>query len=115
MPRKMEGDRLEKQRLRQQELRKSALAAKRPSRDDVARVALFSIIRRMADMDAQKVLNDFQDKVVGLLAEQGFDEKASDEVFEDLVRKYKTGGLPFRRKVHLLYPDGPPDGSEDDS
>jgi hypothetical protein len=26
-------------------------------------------------------------------------------VFDDLVSKYRSGGLPFRRKLHLLYPE----------
>ncbi len=101
-------ERLRKQRARQQELREAALAEKRPTRDDVARMALFWMISNMAEKANKDILDEFQDRIVRLLTDQGFDEKASDEVLDDLIRKYSTGNWPFRRKVHLLYPDGPP-------
>jgi hypothetical protein len=107
MARQSDKERLEKQRQRQQELREATLAEKRPSRDDVARVALFWMISSMAQKATNDVLDEFQDKIVELLAKQGFDERASDEVFDDLVRKYRNGSWPFRRKVHLLHSDGP--------
>lgn len=97
-----DGRRNEKQRDRQQRLRDANRQARRPDRDDIARTALFMTISAMAARDATDALEDFQDRVVAMLVEQGFEEKASDALFDDLVAKYRTGAWPFRRKVHLL-------------
>ncbi len=107
MARKSDAIRVREQRERQQRLRDADRKARRPGRDDVARTALFMTISSMAARGAKEVLEDFQDRVVRMLVEQGFDERASDAVFEELVAKYRTGAWPFRRKPHLLYPDGP--------
>jgi hypothetical protein len=64
------------------------------------------MISSMAEKAKPDVLEEFQDRIVVLLTQQGFNESASGEVMDDLVRKYQSGGWPFRRKVHLLYPDG---------
>ena len=92
-------------RQRQKAFRDANRRAKRPDRDDVARVALFWLIRRAIEKGQQMELEKFQSKIVSMLADQGFDERESDAVFDDLVAKYRTGGLPFRRKIHLIYPD----------
>lgn len=94
-------------RQRQKALRDANRRAKRPDRDDVARVALFWLIRRAIEKGQQMELEKFQNKIVSMLADQGFDERECDVVFDDLVAKYRTGGSPFRRKIHLIYPDGP--------
>jgi hypothetical protein len=107
VPRKSDEIRNREQRERQQKLRDAGRKAKRPDRDDVARTALFMTISSMAARGADDVLEEFQDRVVRMLVEQGFDEHASDVVFEELVAKYRTGQSPFRRKVHLLHPDDP--------
>lgn len=107
MPRKSDEIRNREQRERQQKLRDAGRKAKRPDRDDVARTALFMTISSMAARGANDVLEEFQDRVVRMLVEQGFDEHASDVVFEELVAKYRTGQSPFRRKVHLLQDDDP--------
>lgn len=104
MARKSEEVRNREQRERQQKLRDADRKARRPNRDDIARTALFMAISSMAARDAKEVLEDFQDRVVRMLVEQGFDERESDIVFEELVAKYRTGDWPFRRKVHLLHP-----------
>lgn len=62
-------------------------------------------ISAMATRGADDALEEFQDRVVAMLVAQGFDERASDAIFDDLVSKYRTGTWPFRRKVHLLYSD----------
>lgn len=107
MAKQPDRERLRKQRARQQELRAAALSEKRPTRDDVARVALFWMISNMAEKANKDIVDEFQDRMVRLLTDQGFDEKSSDEVLDDLIRKYSSGDWPFRRKVHLLFPDGP--------
>ena len=107
MVRKSEEVRNRQQRERQQKLRDADRKARRPNRDDIARTALFMTISNMAARDAKEVLEDFQDRVVTMLVEQGFNERESDMVFEELVAKYRTGDWPFRRKVHLLHPEDP--------
>ena len=94
-------------RQRQKVLRDANRRAKRPDRDDVARVALFWLIRRAIEKGQQMELEKFQNKIVSMLTDQGFDERECDVVFDDLVAKYRMGGSPFRRKIHLIYPDGP--------
>jgi hypothetical protein len=94
-------------RQRQKALRDANRKARRPDRDDVARVALFWLIRRAVEKGQEVELEKFQDVIVSMLIEQGFDESECDVVFDDLVSKYRSGGLPFRRKLHLLYPGGP--------
>ena len=93
-------------RQRQKALRDANRKARRPDRDDVARVVLFWLIRRAVDKGQQVELEKFQDVIVSMLIEQGFDERECDVVFDDHVSKYRSGGLPFRRKLHLLYPEG---------
>ncbi|NRP17903.1 hypothetical protein LPJGGPFB_01130 [Ensifer adhaerens] len=93
-------------RRRQKALRDANRMARRPDRDDVARVALFWLIRRAIDKGQQAELEKFRTKIVSMLVDQGFDERESDAVFDDLIARYRTGGSPFRRKIHLLYPDG---------
>lgn len=105
MPRQSDEVRNTKQRERQQKLREAGRKARRPDRDDIARTALFMTISSMAARGATDVLEDFQDRVVEMLVEQGFDEYACDVVFEELVAKYRSGKSPFRRKIHLLDAD----------
>ncbi len=93
-------------RQRQKALRDANRTARRPERDDLARVALYWLIRRAIDKGQEAELQKFQDVIVSMLSDQGFDEGECDKVFDDLVSKYRSGGLPFRRKLHLLYPDG---------
>lgn len=106
MARKSDTIRIREQRERQQRLRDADRKTRRPGRDDVARTALFMTISSMAARDAKDVLEDYQRRVVELLVRQGFDEREADIVFDELVAKYRTGNWPFRRKLHLLYPDG---------
>lgn len=107
MARQSDEERLKKQRERQKKSRDAARATKRPNSNNVAHVALFWVISNMAQKADKDVLDEFHDRVVKLLKDQGFDEKASNEVLDDLIRKYRTGKWPFRRKVHLLFPNGP--------
>ncbi|MGR6431454.1 hypothetical protein ACU5AY_11115 [Rhizobium sp. PAMB 3174] len=105
MARQPDDTRLDKQRERQRELRRKQKQEKRPSRDDVARIALFWLVRGAIEKNQLKELEKFRDRMVMMLVEQGFDEKACDEVLDDLFRKYRSGGSPFRRKAHLLFSD----------
>ncbi len=93
-------------RRRQKALRDANRMARRPDRDDVARVALFWLIRRAIYKGQQAELEKFRAKIVSMLVDQGFDERECDTVFDDLIDRYQTGGSPFRRKIHLLYSAG---------
>jgi hypothetical protein len=46
-------------------------------------------------------IEQLADAVVGVLVDQGFDERAADEVFDDLVDRYTIDDQPFRSKPHL--------------
>lgn len=59
---------------RQKALRDANRRARRPDRDDVARVALYWLIRRAIEKGQQAELDKFQDKIVAMLIDQGFDE-----------------------------------------
>ena len=111
MPSKEQEVRNRKQRERQQKLRDADRKAKRPGRDDVARVALYWIISRAIEKDLHDDLEKFRTRIVAMLAEQGFDNRQSEIVLDELIFKYRTGGSPFRRKPHLLYPGGADEGN----
>ncbi|MBP1875626.1 hypothetical protein J2Z19_005362 [Ensifer adhaerens] len=106
MPAKSEEIRNRKQRERQQTMRDANRKAKRPGRDDVARTALFMSISSMVAKGNHDALEAFRSVVISMLIRQGFDGRASRAVFDELVEKYEDGDWPFRRKPHLLYPDG---------
>jgi hypothetical protein len=84
-------------------------AARKPSRDDIARVLLhFAIAENLKRGREQEVFR-LQDQVVNGLVAQGFDRAASNEAFEELIDKYRSG-WDFQRKPHL----GAADSSTDD-
>lgn len=99
---KSKKQRLEEQALRQKRVRDQAKQMRRPTRDDIARVLLWEVIStahgsQIRDELLAKVCN----AVLRHLAEQGFDEGASETVFWELADKYSTGVPPFRIKRHL--------------
>ena len=98
---------LSKARERQKALREANKRARRPERDDVARVALFWLISGAVKKGRLAELERLQDKIVAMLVDQGFDQRESDLVFDDLVAKYRSGVSPFRRKIHLRQPHDP--------
>lgn len=98
------GARRTAQKERQRKHRKRMKDERRPDRDDVARVVLFWLIKRAFEKGQIKELDEFQDQIVAMLAEQGFNEQACYDTFEELIQKYKSGRSPFRRKVHLFHP-----------
>lgn len=103
MPAKSKSQRTAEQRVRQKRVREKAKAARRPSRDDIARMFLWQVISdAMKDADDGRLLiKKMADKIVGGLERQGFDDQESYDVFDDLVRKYSDGLFPFRLKRHL--------------
>lgn len=108
MARKTKKQRTEEQRVRQAEFRKAARKARRPDRDDIARMLLWLMIsgiqaRRTGN---REMLDELRNKIVDGLETQGFDPRESEEVFEDLVQRYANGVVPFRRKLHLKHEVG---------
>ena len=95
------------QRERQRAYRERLKAERRPGRDDVARVLLHFVIAENASRpDRKGRLDALQDVIVGCLVDQGFEERASHAVFDDLVERYTKEGWGFRRKGHLDPEDG---------
>ena len=104
MARKPKDIRNSEQRERQRKLRLADRKARKPARDDVARLALYWLISRAIEKRQHEELEKFRDKMIEMLTEQGFDPGQSETVLGDLIYKYGTTGSPFRRKVHLLFP-----------
>ncbi|MDQ0323322.1 hypothetical protein QO002_005528 [Pararhizobium capsulatum DSM 1112] len=57
--------------------------------------------------DGRQLIAKMADKIVDGLVGQGFDDRESYDVFDDLVRKYSDGLFPFRPKRHLGDAQGP--------
>jgi hypothetical protein len=89
------------QRARQQRLRDRHKAEWRPDRDDIARLLLAWTITGHIREGSRAKVDYLGDILVRQLVGQGFDERASYEVFDDIADRYEAGGNPFRRKVHL--------------
>lgn len=107
MARKPKTVRNEEQRQRQAELRQRNRDMRRPSRDDVARVVLWQVITRVHRMGKTEEWERILDGIIAQLVEQGFDERESDLVIEDLVERYTSGRGGFRIKRHLEDEPGP--------
>lgn len=101
MTRKLKAIRNEEQRRRQAELRQRNREMRRPSRDDVARVVLWQVITRVHRMGKTEEWERILDGIIAQLVEQGFDERESDLVIEELVERYTNGRGGFRIKRHL--------------
>lgn len=101
MARQTLEERNAKQRERQQRLRDRHRAERRPDRDDVAQAMLFWAITGYLKEGRRDQLDKLADYLVPLLVDQGFDERAAYEVFDDLVDRYARDDRPFRSKPHL--------------
>jgi hypothetical protein len=103
MARKSKRAIAEAQRARQQRVRDQARERRRPSRDDLARVLLWQMIKS-ADkyhLGRRESLDRLRDKIIDGLKLQGFDVRECEDVFEELAKRYSNGVFPFRRKRHL--------------
>ena len=105
MARKSIYQRNEEQRLRQSHVRKAAKELRRPSRDDLARMLLWQMINGLQHnkkvTNRQQELDNLCNMIVSGLVRQGFDERQSEEVFDDLAKRYASNLPPFRVKRHL--------------
>ena len=106
MARQSQAERNRKQRDRQRELRTRLKAERRPDRDDIARVMLHWFILGSVNKGRTHELERSEHVIVRRLVAQGFDEAACYDAFDRLVEKYTGGHWGFRRKPHLLFPDG---------
>lgn len=110
MARKTRNQRLEDQRVRQKRLRDGDRKASKPSRDHVARMALWRWISNTwrHDQDARRTLDGMRDDLTDLLVSQGFKTQACGDEIERLFAEYNTDQPPFRIKRHLKA-NQPPD------
>lgn len=99
--RKTKTARLREQRERQQAYRERIKAERRPSRDDIARVALRWVISETYSNMNERQVGFFEARMLSELALQGFDVKACEEALSELVEKYTEGHWQFRLKRHL--------------
>ena len=94
-------ERLDRQRERQRDYRAEMKAKRKPSRDDIARTLLHFVIARSLQRGTENELYRFQSEIVKNLVDQGFDRKACNVAFDDLIEKYRSGWA-FQRKLQLL-------------
>jgi hypothetical protein len=78
-------------------------ALRKPSRDDVARVALHLMITEALSHDQDGELGAWCDHLVTRLVAQGFDRSAAYRRVDQLIERYADGWL-FQRKPHLARP-----------
>lgn len=113
VPGKSKKQRSAEQKARQQDVRDGAKEKRRPSRDDIARMFLWQTIAdaHKAGDKGRALIGKMADRIVKGLERQGFDDRESYEVFDELARKYGDGLYPFRPKRHLgkITPDVPVD------
>lgn len=84
----------------QRQYRERQTALRRPSRDDVARVALHWAIMRTLGSGRERLLATWTAYLVESLVEQGFDRAASHRRIDELIQRYDEG-WQFQSKPHL--------------
>lgn len=107
MARKSIAARNRDQTERQQKLRDEARKARRPDRDDLARMVLWQLIHQglRRGKKGQQMLDMVYDQACCGLLRQGFAEREVELLWDNLVDRYRSGDWPFRQKRHLM-PDG---------
>lgn len=103
MARKSIAARNRDQTKRQRKLRDEARKARRPDRDDLARMVLWQLIHQglRRGKEGQQMLDIVYDQACGGLVQQGFAEREVELLWDSLVARYRSGEWPFRRKRHL--------------
>jgi hypothetical protein len=103
--RKSKAKRLSEQADYQRAYRMQQKALRKPSRDDVARVALHLMIGEALKHNQEGKLDEWCAALVGRLADQGFDRDAAHRRVDELIERY-ADGWTFQRKPHLDLPEG---------
>ena len=86
----------------QRRYREQQKALRKPSRDDVARIALHWIIRTALERNKEGELSKWSETIVRRLMRQGFDGDAARRRIDRLIEQYE-GGWDFQGKPHLRH------------
>jgi hypothetical protein len=86
----------------QRRYRQQQKALRKPTRDDVARVALHWIITMVLKRNQEGELGKWSEKIVRRLVRQGFDRNAACRRIDQLIERYE-GGWEFQGKPHLAH------------
>ncbi|MBN9042459.1 MAG: hypothetical protein BGP05_14490 [Rhizobiales bacterium 62-47] len=84
----------------QRRYRQQQKKLRKPSRDDVARVALYWIINKLLRVGRDGDLGKWAETVVKRLVQQGFERDAARRRIDQLIARYEDG-WHFQRKPHL--------------
>ena len=76
-------------------------ALRKPSRDDVARVALHLAISEALQDGRGEELGAWYEAIIDRLVDQGFDRNAANRRVDQLIERY-ADGWGFQRKPHLM-------------
>ncbi|MGB3506807.1 MAG: hypothetical protein WBA37_15660 [Xanthobacteraceae bacterium] len=86
----------------QRRYRQHQNALRKPSRDDVARVALHWIIETALQRHKEGELGKWSETIVRRLADQGFERDAARRRIDQLITRYEDGWR-FQGKPHLRH------------
>ncbi|PYF03660.1 hypothetical protein BJ122_106156 [Rhodopseudomonas faecalis] len=90
----------------QRAYRRQQKASRKPSRDDVARLALYLVISDGLKDGQERAFANWCETVTTGLVEQGFDRDATRHRLDQLIERYAEG-WDFQLKRHLTpYPIG---------
>jgi len=84
----------------QRRYRQQQTSLRKPSRDDVARIALHWIINEALRRNKEGELGKWTELVVTRLTDQGFDRDAARRRIDQLIERYEDG-WDFQGKPHL--------------
>lgn len=84
----------------QRRYREQQKALRKPTRDDVARIALHWIIKTALKRNETGELDKWCETIVRRLVRQGFDREAARRRIDQLIERYE-GGWTFLGKPHL--------------
>jgi hypothetical protein len=86
--------------VQQRRYRQQQKALRKPTRDDVARVALHWIIKTALERNKERELGKWSETIVRRLADQGFERDAARRRIDQLIARYEDGWA-FQGKPHL--------------
>ena len=84
----------------QRQYRARQTALRRPSRDDVARIALHWAVTRSLRPGRERMLAIWSKHLIEILVNQGFDRNASRRRIDELIQRYEDG-WNFQLRPHL--------------